>query len=245
MFTYSWYERFLTEILKNVRLLTFSARSCAGLLLRHDIDLDLSAAIRMGEIENKLNVSSTYFILVSSDFYNPLSKAGRKQLKELVTLGHEIGLHFDPTVYGEADYDQLQLEVKREANALSIALETPIQSVSLHCPSIHGKYPLFDGFINAYDPIIFGDDCYFSDSCMDFRGKDPYQWAEFARDKTVQFLIHPMHYSDNRQTYPEILCKKICADIMFIEDTFRVNDCFNNELGVGTLLNSLCAQINS
>jgi hypothetical protein len=242
-FTYSWYEYFLSEITKNAKINSFAARNeHAGLLLRHDIDLDLRPALKMGMLENKLNVSSTYFILVCSDFYNPLSEVNRKQLKELIRLGHEIGLHFDPTVYGEADAKRLQLEVEREAKILAEAAEAPIQAVSLHSPSAYGKYPLFDGFINAYDPSIFGDDRYISDSCMNFRGKNPHEWAALARHKTVQCLIHPMHYADDEQTYCKIFCEKICNDVMTIEQAFRNNNCFNKELGGKTLLESLYAQ---
>jgi hypothetical protein len=48
-----------------------------------------------------------------------------------------------------------------------------IESVSIYNPSVLGKYPLFEEYINAYDPRIFGEDRYISDSEQNFR-HDPY-----------------------------------------------------------------------
>ena len=42
------------------------------LLLRHDLDLDLDAGLKMAEIEARLSIKSTYFILLFNNFYNPL-----------------------------------------------------------------------------------------------------------------------------------------------------------------------------
>lgn len=239
-FSLSWYESFLRETAEKIDIFSFANwKGGNGVLLRHDIDLDLIPALKMGELENTLGISSTYFIQVCSDFYNPQSKNNRERLKNLVSMGHEIGLHFDPTVYAGADDTQLQREAEREADILAMASESAVQAVSLHCPSIHGMFPLFDGFMNAYDPSIFKSDRYISDSCMSFRGKEPHQWVALGRDKTVQLLIHPLHFSDTKRPYTDIFLEKIRNDALDIEQYFRVIECFDKALGHGTLLDSI------
>ena len=70
-----------------------------GFILRHDIDFDLVLAEKMATIEYENDIHSTYFILVGCETYNILSSANREILFNILKLGHEIGLHFDPTFY--------------------------------------------------------------------------------------------------------------------------------------------------
>ena len=47
------------------------------LLLRHDVDIELKYALEIAKIEKACNVHSTFFVLVTSDFYNALSEGGK------------------------------------------------------------------------------------------------------------------------------------------------------------------------
>src|SRR4051794_10657819 len=60
------------------------------LLLRHDIDADLGAAVALGEIEARLGVGATYFVMLRSPVYNLFSRAGDRDVRRLVDLGHDI-----------------------------------------------------------------------------------------------------------------------------------------------------------
>jgi len=46
------------------------------LLLRHDVDMSLAAAVTMAELEAEHDVSATYFLMTRSDFYNLDSPSG-------------------------------------------------------------------------------------------------------------------------------------------------------------------------
>ena len=46
------------------------------LLLRHDVDLSLDAALRMAELEAEAGATATYFLMTESVFYNLASKEG-------------------------------------------------------------------------------------------------------------------------------------------------------------------------
>jgi hypothetical protein len=71
-------------------------------ILRHDIDFDPKKAEKLAEIESsfqKAEIHSTYFVLLTSNFYNILEKSNLRHLKKIISYGHEIGLHFDETQY--------------------------------------------------------------------------------------------------------------------------------------------------
>ena len=49
------------------------------LLLRHDVDLSLDAALRMAELEAEAGATATYFLMTESVFYNLASKEGSRR----------------------------------------------------------------------------------------------------------------------------------------------------------------------
>ncbi len=97
-FTYDGYRRLVDLLRSNKYAITNyheweSHDKCV--ILRHDIDYDISKALRFAEVEKEMGVASTFFVLVTSDFYNIFSKKNSDMLKNILELGHEIGLHFD------------------------------------------------------------------------------------------------------------------------------------------------------
>ncbi|MCW7755423.1 hypothetical protein OOT00_15685 [Desulfobotulus sp. H1] len=202
-----------------------------AIILRHDVDFDLELAYRLSLIEAELDVRSTFFVLTTCATYNVLSVLNRKILREMVAMGFEIGLHFDPTIYATADQVQLASFVDEEAKILSSVTGSKIKSISLHNPSIHGQYPFFEGYINAYDKHIFSDELYISDSCMNFRGKDPYEFIRNANmENPIQVVLHPLHFSENNLTYPEIFYEHIKRYSGVLDSIFRVNSKFTEQM---------------
>jgi hypothetical protein len=63
------------------------------LLLRHDVDLSLDAALRMAELEAEADAVATYFLMTRSEFYNLDSPSGEAAADRLHKLGHRVGLH--------------------------------------------------------------------------------------------------------------------------------------------------------
>ena len=72
------------------------------MLLRHDVDMSLAAAVTMAELEAERDVRATYFLMTRSDFYNLDGAAGVAALARLRELGHRVGLH---GVYPDATLD--------------------------------------------------------------------------------------------------------------------------------------------
>ena len=205
-----------------------------GIILRHDIDLDVELAVTLAKLEIEVGIRSSVFIMTTSETYNPNSKSVQNFLKWLDNNDFEIGLHFDPTVYDSDDEIVLASYAEREAAVLEAIIGSTVRSISLHNPSVTGKLPLFSGWKNAYDPQIFGSDIYLSDSRMALR-HDPITFFNPARFKTMQLLLHPMHFSVSGQMYPEPMLAYLrrCSDRL--ADLFSVNDAFVQSGGLELL----------
>ena len=63
-------------------------------ILRHDIDYSLDKAVALAELERELGVSSTYFVLLTSEFYNLLSKDNLSKISKIGTIRISIRTAF-------------------------------------------------------------------------------------------------------------------------------------------------------
>lgn len=101
-FTYEAYENMILSLKKNnyeiVDYKNYEGKERI-VILRHDVDFSLEKALEMAELENKLNVSAIYFVLLSTDFYNVASKKSIEIIKKIINSGGTIGLHFDEQKY--------------------------------------------------------------------------------------------------------------------------------------------------
>jgi len=66
--------------------------------LRHDVDHDLEAAVRMAEWEYQRGFRSTYFVLHTAWYWRRPGESGlsdllKSSLERIAELGHEIGIH--------------------------------------------------------------------------------------------------------------------------------------------------------
>lgn len=137
-------------------------------ILRHDIDNDILKALDLAKIENKQGIASTYFVLLTSDFYNVFSRKNTDYLKQIINLGHDIGLHFDELNYPDivGDKDKIIKAIIKEAEILSEVIQMPVKTVSMHRPSkaILESNLEIPKIINSYSKVYFKDFKYLSDS---------------------------------------------------------------------------------
>lgn len=170
-------------------------------ILRHDIDTSLEQAVRLAELEAERGVTSTYFVLLRTDFYNPASQRSQKQLRRILDLGHEIGLHFDEVSYGRTLTGEETVQcVIKECGLLSALLETEVSSVSMHRPSkatLEGDLQI-PGIVNSYGRTFFHDFKYLSDSRRRWREPvlDIIRSGEYDR---LHILTHAFWYHGQEQ----------------------------------------------
>ena len=141
------------------------------LLLRHDVDLSLDAALRMAELEADAEVTATYFLMTQSVFYNLASPEGLRALNRLRELGHGVGLH---AVWPGAELDERFDPV-----------------VAWHNPNPDYMSEPLDGAVNAMQAPFFSPDNYRSDSNQRWRHGCPHDELSRGAFEWLQLLIHP------------------------------------------------------
>lgn len=243
MFAYSNLRRFFEELLRHSDVFSFAgaieAQRVAAprtTILRHDVDVDVEPAVELAKVEAEYGIRSTFFFLTGCDTYNVASAANRRHIRWLAEQGFEVGLHFDPLLHPDLPDDGLQPALDKEADWLADISGVPVRSISLHNPSAHGRYPRFSGYINAYDPEFFDPDSYLSDSCMDFRGKDPLDFVRTAEQRMIQILLHPIHYSEAGSGYPECYASFLKRFADRIDSVMQLNQTYVRQMGGRLLL---------
>lgn len=201
-FTYHAYQQLISLLKQNGY--SFSdyhahSRYSRCVILRHDIDNSISKALDLAELECSQNVSSTFFVLLRTDFYNPASKQNVEYLKRIISLGHEVGLHFDEMAYDELD--DVPCAIKKEADILADIIGRPVTTVSMHRPSpmtLDANYEI-PGMVNSYGKTFFQDFKYLSDSRRRWREPvlDIIQSQQYDR---LHILTHPIWYHEQEES---------------------------------------------
>ena len=154
------------------RFTFFDRRPQAGeLLLRHDVDMSLDAAVTMAELEAEAGVGSTYFLMTRSEFYNLDARSGEVAIERLRSLGHRVGLH---AVHPDATLDDRFEPV-----------------VAWHTPDPSYMSDPVDGAVNVMQAGFFDPDHYRSDSNQRWRHGCPHEQLARSEFEWLQLLVHP------------------------------------------------------
>jgi hypothetical protein len=141
------------------------------LLLRHDVDLSLDAAVRMAELEADAGASATYFLMTESVFYNLASSEGRAAIARLRELGHRVGLH---AIHPSADLDERF---------------DPL--IAWHNPDPEYMTRPVPGAVNVMQEGYFDPASYRSDSNQRWRHGCPHDELAHGAFPWLQLLVHP------------------------------------------------------
>lgn len=194
-FTRARYGRLLAVAARQYRFMTlreFTAQpgSC---LWRHDVDLSPQAAVRLARIEHEQSVRCTYLFLLRGTFYNVFEAANVAAVREIASLGHEVGLHFDPVAAGVRSQRGFARALASERDAMEQLLGVRVTSFSLHNPDLSMIRPRgaeYAGMRNAYARSIAAA----SDYCSDSNGYWRYEsLADFLGrpHRAIHVLTHP------------------------------------------------------
>ena len=140
--------------------------------LRHDVDLSLAAAVRMGELEAEANVTATYFLMSESVFYNLASREGAAAVSRLLELGHDLGAH--------AVWPAVPERHDRFAPVLA-----------WHNPEPQYMTAPVDGFLNVMVEPWFTQGLYRSDSNQQWRSGCPHEELARGDFEWLHLLTHP------------------------------------------------------
>jgi len=173
------------------RFAFFDHEPCAGeVLLRHDVDLSLEAALEMAELEHELGVGTTYLLMTRSEFYNLKAQPGEAAIERLRALGHRVGVH---AVYPNVDRDE-RLE--------------PV--LAWHNPDPEYIREAVDGLVNVMrSPWA---DEYRSDSNLSWRRGCPHEELARGAFERLQLLVHPEIWVYPGETMRETMLAMLDAE---------------------------------
>jgi hypothetical protein len=141
------------------------------LILRHDVDLSLDAALAVAELEAREDAWSTWFLMTRSVFYNLASQEGVAAIGRLRALGHRVAHH---AVWPDVDLDERFDPV-----------------VAWHNPDPEYMQADIPGAVNVMEPRFFDPKHYRSDSNQHWRHGCPHAELAAGRFEWLQLLTHP------------------------------------------------------
>ena len=170
-----------------------------SVIMRHDIDFSIESSHCLSLLENKLGIKSTYFVLLSTGFYNLFQRQQRELLLDMQSRGFEIGLHFDESAY--AHQSDIRPLIIREKDILSSILGKEITSFSYHRPSqqILAANITIPNMINSYSETFFKTFKYCSDSRFNWRDKPCTLWDN-PRYTKFHILTHAFSWDETNRT---------------------------------------------
>jgi hypothetical protein len=168
------------------------APQAGDLILRHDVDLSLEGALAVAEVEADEGVSSTWFLMTRSNFYNLDSPAGEAAIGRLRELGHRVAHH---AVWPRVDLDERFDRV-----------------VAWHNPDPEYMKAPIEGAVNVMEATFFDPERYRSDSNQHWRHGCPHDELAAGAFEWLQLLTHPEIWAFEGATMRESMESMLEAD---------------------------------
>lgn len=129
-FSSQMYEFFLNEMLRTGYKSVSLAEWCEGIrhpktiVLRHDVDRFPKRSLDFARIENRIGVKSTYYFRYKKNVFVP------EIIKEISSLGHEIGYHYE--VLSDASGDISKARELFSKNLTAMRKIVPVVTAAMH-----------------------------------------------------------------------------------------------------------------
>jgi len=183
--------------------------------LRHDIDFSPEAALPMARLEAELGCVATYYFLHTGPYDLTKGTEG-DALKEIASMGHEIGLHYDLMTYPDQEMEE---HLKAECRHLAALSGVDINTITMHQPHQGGGDPFREhaDLFHPHDPRYQGGVTYISDSCRAWRDETLLTCFGDHPPERLLLLTHPALWLDgsveDRMTYlEEVLVSRASAE---------------------------------
>ena len=196
------------------------ARPRRYIALRHDIDFAPKYSLEMAQLEHDAGITSTFFVLADGQFYNPLEREVVRQIRQIHSLGHEIGLHFAVSSAVHADIGK---EVAFRLDVLSAIVGATVRSFSQHDPVNAGfvKVRLPAGHhacMDASQAIHDNHLLYVSESAMMWR-KYTFETA-LDEDQNMCLVAHPHSWFHPQNDYVAMIREFESREVQAVSDRY-------------------------
>lgn len=197
-FTETNYRRLLKIAIEAYKFVPFKKFDVEGelCLWRHDVDYSLHRARHLASIEAEMGISTTYFLNIHSEYFSVLGESSSEIIRDIVRMGHHIGLHLDAGFY---DYRQWSFEerlaiLRNEKNILEMLFDLEVGCYSIHNPTEvddwNSKETVLEEMVNVYCEEIMGRYVYVSDS-NGIWAKSRLEDILISHPPKLQVLTHP------------------------------------------------------
>jgi hypothetical protein len=195
-----------------------SGRQC---LLRHDVDVSVEYALAMARVEAEAGVAATYFLMLRSPAYNLLGRHASLAVREMVALGHDIGVHFDAE-HPLVRLESLDAQVRQEAAMIGELAGTKVSAFSFHqpTPEILERRVAVPGLINTYNKDQLAGWHYVSDSNRSWKEKSGLQLLSDAVHPKIQLLVHPMWWVCEAEATDQVWDEAIRSNFELMQRQF-------------------------
>ena len=169
--------------------------------LRHDIDFSPKNALRMAQLERQHDISSTYTVLLTGQYYNAFEKDIQETLKEKRVMDMKL------------DFILIQLfttylmnyqcrNILKKRLALSDIIGAPISMFSFHNTTDftrNCRAQAYSGLVNAYSNFFHNDVEYTSDSNGYWRFRT---WKELLLENHKIIQVLTSHLVGAKNEFP-------------------------------------------
>jgi len=94
------------------------------IIMRHDVDRYPNRSLEMAKLEYKLGVKATYYFRTIPQTFKP------DIIKEIASLGHEIGYHYESLAQTDGDFNRAIEDFKRNLDALREIAD--VKNIAMH-----------------------------------------------------------------------------------------------------------------
>ena len=189
-------------------------------ILRHDVDYMPGWSTFFADIENELGIKSTFFFQVCAKTYNLRESANYLLVRQLVKMGHTVGLHLDLGWKTDMEWQEIVQRCKEDKEVFeAITGVKPYDIISFHNPHRFVNFVLdkdIPGFRHTYEKAFFSAIKYISDSQGWYEGC-LCQLFSSGKYEVFQFLSHSY-------IWPELTTGD------FISDMARMVKCCSDDL---------------
>jgi len=200
-FDHKTYENLLGTLQEKHQFISFEMASQHGgnfVILRHDLDYGPLCALDIARIDAGKGICATFFVMLNAQTYNLFEESEFNAAKEILKLGHHIGLHYDTSVVKTSSQLATQIAI------LGQLLGCKIKAVSQHNPSCSEQTNFSEiGVIDAYAPEYCRSIKYISDSVQNWRESSNFR--DLQKYSRIQLLTHPIWWGRTHKPYRQIV----------------------------------------
>ena len=235
-FTYSNYRELLKMAKSGWKILDYGNIDWDEkfIVWRHDVDYSLNCSLKLAKIEQEEGVKATYFINPHSEFYNIAELSQHRMMKEILSYGHDLGLHFDAAFHEIKSEKDLHILVAKESSYLESLFGVKPIAFSFHNPvseNLASEADEYGGLKNCYSKRFKGEVGYCSDSNGYWRFRRLYEVLKERKDTRLQVLTHPGWWQDEpappRQRIFRIAYDRAKATMNLYDQTLNSNGRIN------------------